>query len=131
MAEQSTRRDRLLYWGALGFVGIAAGARLLALSDPSWLTAGIALVGTFLVVGPLAWLVRERLAETARENLSWIAWGLVFASPVVLALFALAGGQALLQAAVFGGVVGIVLAATLEVTVLPAQYRGVLTGGPG
>jgi len=91
---------------------------------------GAATTGTFVLVGPVTWLARDRLSGDRRTLLGRVGFGVGF---LLLALFVLspASSTPVADAVVLGVVTGVVLAVLLEVTVLPDRLRGLSTDDPG
>lgn len=122
----SRRTGRLLLAGSLALMAVLSGGRL-ATSDPvPWEWAVSFAVGVFVLAGPVAWAVRDRVPEERRERLGYVATGLaLLCFPFVLGLGLVFGNLlVLLDAGTFGGIVGFAVALLVERSVVPERLRG-------
>ncbi|MFC5278845.1 hypothetical protein ACFPM1_08775 [Halorubrum rubrum] len=123
----SPRRATLLTYGSVGLLAALSAARLLESGSVPWaILAGVA-VATAVVLGPVAWLARDRLPEDRRETLWIVGIALaLLAFPVWLG-GSIAFGLPLLRwldALLVGVAVGTSLVVLAEYTVVPERLRG-------
>lgn len=108
-------------------IGLLSANRIAAGETIPWTSIAVVTLGTFTLVGPAAWIARDRLPESRRERLGLVAAGavllglpvaiglvLVFEIPVVVSF----------DAAVVGIVAGTLLAWIGEWTIVPERMRG-------
>ena len=123
----SPRRATLLTYGSVGLLAALSAARLLEAGDVPWSVILVVAVASAVVVGPAAWLARDRLPEDRRETLWIVGIALaLLAFPVWLG-GSLAFGIPLLRwldALLVGVAVGTVLVVLAEYTVVPERLRG-------
>ncbi|OYR55476.1 hypothetical protein [Halorubrum halodurans] len=123
----SPRRATLLTYGSVGLLAALSAARLLEAGGVPWVVLLAVAVASALVVGPAAWLARDRLPEDRRETLGTVG--------IVLALLAfpvwLGGSLAFgiplrrwLDVLLVGVAVGTALVVLAEYTVVPERLRG-------
>lgn len=121
----SARTRRAVLFACLAFLVLSSAADLLAHGSSAWLwVAGYAL-GSFLLVGPVVWVARDRIPASRRENLLYPVFGAVFLC-FFLALgveLALGGVLFFFDAGIAGSIAGFALAYLLERTVVPERLR--------
>ena len=119
-------RSRLLVGGVLTAMAALSGLRLRGYDPVPWGWIAAFLVGTAVLAGPTAWITRERLPKQRRERLGYVlVVAALLALPVLLGVGLLAGNLlVVLDAAVFGSVLGLAVAQALERAVVPERLRG-------
>lgn len=103
------------------------GLRVVAYEPTPWIGIVLASIGTFLLVGPVAWVLRRRIGETHRTHLGYAVTVVVMLLvPFVLGIGLLLGDLlVVLDVLVIGCIAGVVAAGFLEGTVVPPELRGV------
>lgn len=94
----------------------------------SWLWAGTVSIGVFLITGPFAWHIRDRISANRYGKLRIIGFGLLFVVTLVLSVeLPLRGLSQFLYATVLGGTLGYVTTVVVEQGVV-SDHRQSMTG---
>jgi len=109
-------------------MAVLSAGRLVTSGPVPWLQIGTVAVGTFLLIGPAMWAIRDRLPAGQRENLSYLAAGLaLLCLPFLIGLSLLTGNlMALLDIGSFGGIMGFAAAVLIERTIIPEHLHGTI-----
>ncbi len=121
----SARTRRVLLVGCLAFFGFQSVASLSNYGSSAWIWAGGYAIASFVLIGPLAWLVRDRVPADRREALKYPIFGALFVCFFLVLGVELALGGVLFffDAAMVGGLVGFGIAFLAEQTVVPERFR--------
>lgn len=120
------RFRQALLFGSLGVIALLTGARV-AEYDPSlWPWIIVFAIGTIFLVGPLIWIIRNRIPAEKRENLGYVAAGIVLLCvPIILGIGLLTGGLLFyLDIVVLGGIIGYAVMLVLGRTGIPERFHG-------
>lgn len=122
----SDRARRLLLVLCMGAIGLLSAIRLFEYDPVPWEWVAAFAIGTVLLVGPVTWALRDRLADDRRENLAYVAAGVALLCVPAVVGFGLLFGNLLLilDAGVLGGLVGFSIALLAERTIVPERLRG-------
>lgn len=122
--------SRTLVLLGLAIPVLLSAGRIVRHGSIPWGWIGVATTGTFVLVGPVTWLARDRLSSDRRTLLGRVGFGVGF---LLLALLVLSpvSSTPVADAVVLGVVAGVTLVVLLEETVLPDRLRGLSTDGPG
>ena len=126
-SETSARRQRLGQYLAVGLV-CAFGAGQFYGADPRpWGPAAAWAVVTALLVGPTAWLARDRLPPDRYETLAYVAAGAAMLAAIVWLGVSLAFAPSLFPYGpgfAAGVARGLLVVVAAERTVVPERMRG-------
>jgi len=128
MQRPRVSRATLGLFAGFGVVAWSSAGGLVAADGISWRWIAGATVATFVLVGPLSWLARDRLATARRKLLGVGAAALGFLLLIGLSLSGPAH-SAVVDAIVLGAVAGGSLAAAVELVALPDRLCGLPSGG--
>ncbi|KDE59926.1 hypothetical protein EL22_15210 [Halostagnicola sp. A56] len=121
----SARTRRAVLFACLAFLVLSSASDLLAHGSSAWLWVVGYAFGSFLLVGPVVWIARDRISASRREALLYPVFGAVFLCFVLAFGVELALGGALFffDAGTVGSIAGLALAYLLERTVVPERLR--------
>ncbi|ELZ43961.1 hypothetical protein C464_14030 [Halorubrum coriense DSM 10284] len=122
----STRLRAVRYVVFAGFALFVAG-RFYAAEPRPWGAAAAWAAGTAVVLGPTAWLARDRIPSDRRETLTYVAWGVGLLVASVWLGASLAFAPALFPGTsgfVAGVALGTAVVLLAERTVVPDRMRG-------
>ncbi|TKX69429.1 hypothetical protein [Halorubrum sp. SP9] len=126
-SETPARRRRIVQLLVTGAVCVFAAGQFRAADPRPWGAAAAWAVGTALLVGPAAWLARDRLPPDRYETLASVAAGAAVLVAIVWLGVALAFAPSLFPYGpgfAAGVASGVLLALLAERTVVPERMRG-------
>ena len=125
------RQRQLILVVILSLTAVLSGVRLIEYGTSAWRWVPVYAVVGFVLVGPLAWLIRDRVPPARRETLTYVVAGVAFLAFVVLFGIWLAFEVALpyFDAVVVGGIVGTAVVMVLERTVVPERLTAPAPSG--
>lgn len=122
---QSPSVHRLVYAGTIAWIAILGGTQAAGHDPILWEWIATFALGTFVLVGPATWAVRDQYSAERRTTLAYLFAGIaLLCAPIAIGFALLFGGLTiLLDAGVLGGAVGLALAFVVEHTILPERLR--------
>ena len=125
-SETGSTRLRVARYAVFVGVGLFALGQFYAAEPRPWGIAAGWAVGTAVVLGPAAWLARDRVPSDRRETLTYVAWGVGILAASVWLGVSLAFAQALFPYGpgfVAGVALGTAVVLAAEQTVVPDRMR--------
>lgn len=122
---RTTRLRHLVVFGSLGGIGLLTGLRVLDYDPSPWGWVVVFSGGAFVLVGPVSWLVRDRVPEERRERMGYIVTGIVLLClPLALGIGLLTGGLLFfLDVVVLGTIIGFFMASLVERIMIPERVQ--------
>ncbi|AHG01158.1 hypothetical protein HALLA_18340 [Halostagnicola larsenii XH-48] len=121
----SARTRRAILFACLAFLILQSAGDLLEHGSSAWVWVSGYALGSFLLVGPVIWIARDRIPASRRQTLLYPVLGAVCLC-FFLALgveLALGGVFFFFDAGIAGSIAGFALAYLLERTVVPERLR--------
>ena len=111
---------------SLAAIALLSSARVVEYDPVPWEWVAASAIGTVILVGPIMWIIRDRLPEERRENLTYLASGIALLCVPILLGFGLISGNLLLvmDTGTLGGIIGFAVALLVEKTVIPERLQG-------